>query len=90
LQITIGIVDVLRVDKSGAKVTAVQTLREFRRQLNFAQRLGLRQPSGALVSFIKLVTSKPSLPGRKRHPIQSQNNAGHHIMTQIGLAPETG
>ena len=83
-------VDVPHADKSGAKATAVQTLREFRRRLNFAKRLGLRQPPGALVSFIKLVTSKPSLPGRNRHTIQSQNNAGHHIMTQIGLAPETG
>ena len=27
-------------DKSGAKVTAVQTLREFRRRLNFAKRPG--------------------------------------------------
>jgi len=31
-----GIVDVPSADKSGAKVTAVQTLREFRRRLNFA------------------------------------------------------
>jgi hypothetical protein len=35
-------------DKSGAEVTAVQTLREFRRRLNFAKRRGVRQPSGAL------------------------------------------
>jgi hypothetical protein len=44
--------------KSGAEVTAtsrrsvakaeVQTLREFRRRSNFAKRLGVRQPSGAL------------------------------------------
>jgi len=37
--------DVPRADKSGAKVTAVQTLREFRRRLNFAQRRGVASPS---------------------------------------------
>jgi hypothetical protein len=30
-------VNIPRADKSGAKVTAVQTLREFRRRLNFAK-----------------------------------------------------
>jgi hypothetical protein len=30
--------------KSGAEVTAVQTLREFRRRSNFAKRRGVRQP----------------------------------------------
>ena len=33
-------VNIPRADKSGAKVTAVQTLREFRRRLNFAKRPG--------------------------------------------------
>jgi hypothetical protein len=42
--------DVPRADKSGAKVTAVQTLREFRRRLNFAQRRGIASP-GALEFF---------------------------------------
>ena len=32
--------DVPNADKSGAKVAAVQTLREFRRRLNFAKRTG--------------------------------------------------
>jgi tRNA U34 5-carboxymethylaminomethyl modifying GTPase MnmE/TrmE len=33
-------VNIPRADKSGAKVTAIQTLREFRRRLNFAKRPG--------------------------------------------------
>jgi hypothetical protein len=33
-------VNIPRADKSGAKVTAVQTLREFRRRLNFTKRPG--------------------------------------------------
>ena len=100
-------VDVPRADKSGAEVTAVQTLREFRRRLNFAKRPGVRQPfrlRGALLRhgerhsnrkrrfgcFHKARNSKPFLPRRNQRLMQSQNNAGHHIMAQIGLAPETG
>ena len=33
-------VNIPRADKSGTKVTVVQTLREFRRRLNFAERPG--------------------------------------------------
>jgi hypothetical protein len=40
--------------------------------------------------FHKARNSKPFLPRRNQRLMQSQNNAGHHIMAQIGLAPETG
>jgi hypothetical protein len=57
--------------RTKAVLKSPQTLREFRRQLNFAKRRGVRQPfrlcgataAGALDVFIKLVTASRFCPG---------------------------
>ena len=89
-------VDVPRADKSGAEVTAdaprVPATIEFREASWSAPALPPLRCDGGwrFGCFHKARNSKPFLPRRNQRLMQSQNNAGHHIMAQIGLAPETG
>ena len=78
-------VDVPRADKSGAEVTAVQTLREFRRRSNFAKRLGLRQPCFARKQKIRRISSEMMCADVN----MNCNNAQTIMTEEIQTGPKT-